>query len=195
MFEAQYASIVGELRAWWDGNVHHGCFCGAGSSCDEPIDGLDRCCKQHDDDYDERRHSADTMWTIDGFIDCQQADAALAACAADADLSTDDAHRSTDPSSFRDHLIWLFSTRASIGAGLHAWQERLRALEDAWDGLSSYLGASWTPVTEGDATAVAGVQEHVTYLRSLECSDEDITARLARTGFDVEAIRHHLFAG
>jgi hypothetical protein len=178
VFEQQYADAVAELRAWWDGNVHHGCFCGAGSRCDAPVDGLDVCCQQHDTDYSAVGQSADTMWTVDGFIDCQHADSALAACAAGADLKADDPHSSPDVEGFRDHLIWLFSTRASIGAAMHAWRDRVKAVEDAWDVFTGYLTSQADSINAADPQAVEGARQHVEYLRSLDVQDDVLTNRM-----------------
>lgn len=180
-FEAQYRSTVNELKAWFDSNTRHGCFCGAGADCTTPIDGLDQCCAQHDADYGSLGYSFETMWSLEALIDTRFADEALARCAAGATLADPGTeHANEDPETYRGRLIWLFETRASIGETLHTWRERFRALQNFRDWLLS----SSQQLQYGDPDAVSGTQQHIDHLRALGVDEYEIRTEIAAVGID-----------
>jgi hypothetical protein len=188
-FRSHYAATMGDWQQWWGSNTKHGCFCGAGSLCDQAIDALDSCCAQHDEGYSSVGQSADTMWSVEGLIACRHADRALATCAASAQTVADNEHSNPDPEAYRSHLIALFSYRADVGDALATLYERLRQVEGALHGFTRWLSASAEPLSTGDSAAVGEAQQHVAYLQSLDATPEQIDSHLNEQGFDPATIR------
>jgi hypothetical protein len=192
MFQSEYAAQLSSWESWWNSNTKHGCFCGAGSQCDSPIDGLDVCCSQHDEDYSAVGVSSDTMWSLDGIIATRHADRALAACAAGADIKLDDPHSNPNAEEYRPHLISLFNFRADVGDRLAALQERYEQIHRAIHDFGSYLLSSNDQITQGDQAAIDGANQHVAYLQSLEASAEQIEQGLQSAGVDTDAVRQQV---
>jgi hypothetical protein len=196
IFQAEYAGQLSSWESWWNSNTKHGCFCGAGSQCDAPIDGLDSCCAQHDTDYGAVGVSADTMWSIEGIIATRHADRALASCAGSADVAaagTD--HANPDPESYRGHLITLFNFRADVGDNLAALYDRYEQLHRAISDFGAYLLSSNDQIIQGDQAAIDGAQQHVAYLQSLEATTEQIESGLQSAGVDTAAVREQVSLG
>src|SRR5262245_22820233 len=146
-------SQIDTLRSEWEAlnYLRHGCFCGEGEDADagrEPpwIDGLDECCKRHDDDYGALGHSRATMFTIAGMIDTIEADRRLAECAASADVVSDDPKSHPDAEGFRQRLIYFFELKAWFG-------EQFKALQDANEWLGDTSQEVWDWVNQAAADA------------------------------------------
>jgi Phospholipase A2 len=154
-----YGSTIGSWRAWYEANTHHGCFCGAGARCSEPVDGLDRCCAAHDAGYDAQGIAAEVMWTADGFVLGRQADVDLVVCAQSTDTTAEE---------FRQHLIQLFSWRVGVADALLWYRAKLEEFSRWLDGALSANdpaavdGYAWWVDSFGseagiDATEVAAI--------------------------------------
>ncbi|CAH3146910.1 unnamed protein product, partial [Pocillopora meandrina] len=48
--------------------LFHGCYCGLGGK-GTPVDGVDRCCKEHDECYDRVKDSEICFFDLDVYID------------------------------------------------------------------------------------------------------------------------------
>ena len=107
----------------------YGCYCGSGRACDEVIDDIDSCCKDHDDAYDDVHVSSDSadsaesadsttvdMWSIEGFKRTMAADAVLVGCT----LKTffDSNFYGPTAGLFRRGVALVFGGRAVIAAWL-----------------------------------------------------------------------------
>ena len=196
--------IDGMKTEWAElSNLRHGCLCGEGSQGTVPIDGLDRCCEQHDADYGAVGHSADTMFTIDGLIKTAPADRALAACAGSADIVTDHEFSHPDPEGFRQRLIALFDLRAWFGEQLAAaqaagefmgdiYQDASTWVDDVIDGAADAIEAfkEWLrsvapAITSPEPTPDDvrwGLQEHLNYLGQLGVSRAEVDVAAQESG-------------
>jgi hypothetical protein len=169
--DQQYQSQVSQLQSWWNSGTHHGCFCGAGAQCDQPVDDLDQLCKQHDDDYGAVGASADTMWTAEGFVRTRDADYALASRAGSA---------ATTNTEFRDRLVWLFSSRYEIADGIIWYRQRLQELEEVRRRFQEWLlSASSLPAAQQHQE----LEQWMTYLEGQGVDRYESQAMVAASGF------------
>lgn len=165
-FEDQYRAQVADLEAWWNGATQHGCWCGAGNRCEEEQDGLDSCCKAHDNAYGDAGISADAMWDVNGFIAGKGADQALVACAGSSDT--------TDPD-YQSQLIGLFSARVEIAQVLETWFETAARIEEEVDSFRR-----WLQENAGRLTADASdVQQYREYLGGLGADSEEVESEIS----------------
>jgi hypothetical protein len=164
-FEDQYRAQVADLEAWWNENTQHGCWCGAGNRCEEEQDGLDSCCKAHDNGYGDAGISADAMWDVNGFIRGKVADQALVACARSSDT--------TDPD-YQSRLIALFQTRVEIAEVLETWFAAAERIEQEVDGFRRWLEENASRLT-ADAS---DVQQYREYLGGLGADTEEIESEI-----------------
>lgn len=126
-----FGSTIDELRQWFSNGVRHGCWCGPGNVCTDEQDDLDSACRRHDEAYAAVGvNTADgvSMWSVDGFRLTRQADRVLA----------EEAGRlAVGDEQYRRDLIWLFSTRATIGEFAEAIFRRWREFVEWLPVLSS----------------------------------------------------------
>ena len=150
----QYSSAISELKSWYDEATHHGCFCGAGTRCQDAVDALDSCCAAHDAGYTAAGISADVMWEVpNGWVLAIRADSDLVACAGGAH---------TDNTGYQQQLIWLFSRRVEIASVMQTWIERAEEIERGFDRLRDWLlsaAPTGTELTEGVAAHTASLTE------------------------------------
>jgi len=182
--QQHYGATVADLSGWWANQTRHGCFCGAGTRCQEAIDGLDRLCAAHDDAYRAVGVSGDDlafMFSCEGLMLTVEADTALATGAESADLKADDPHSAPDVEDYRRNLVWLFSTRATIGA-------TLRRVRDAIEGFRKFLADGASQWILADAatpeSVVTGFRQHVAYLESLGVGSEQAAGVAQEFGVD-----------
>lgn len=86
---------ISEFRKVWSPRIEeakrilleqkYGCFCGSGKvpGCKEPVNNIDKCCRNHDDDYDEAKVNTPdgvSMWTPEGLKRTVAADLRLYGC-------------------------------------------------------------------------------------------------------------------
>lgn len=175
--EQQYAATIASLRSWYDSGTHHGCFCGAGTLCAEPIDDLDRCCQQHDTDYGAAGVSADTMWEIpNGFVNARNADAALVACASGA---------ATTNTEYQQNLIWLFGTRVEIADAMSAWLRTAQEIEDGLNRFRDWLGSTVSSAGADSTEVQEGVAQYAANLTAQGAAPEEVAAVAAEHGASV----------
>ncbi len=143
---AQHGTALGDAQTWWRDATHHGCFCGAGSDCNTPVDGLDECCKAHDEAYGNVGLNANNMWDFpDGFTKARQADADLVACAGSAQ---------TNETVYKEALVKTFEARVMIADAILRWQAFERwLLAEAPQQTPDQRRQSWATLA-GDLTSI-----------------------------------------
>jgi hypothetical protein len=171
-----WGGVIAQLKAWYDETTHHGCFCGGGQRGTEPIDELDACCQQHDQDYGTAGIAAATMWsTADAFVAGRAADEALVRCAESAQ---------TDNDVYRQGLIWIFDSRVEIADSILWYRQRLEQFRDWLDAARDRIYAEGT--VPGDVAAEYA--QYVAYLQGEGFESQDLVAAVTDAGIDPAAL-------